>query len=138
MPIPNDLIVGKWARILIVDDDPDLSQALKEVLLSINPKFHVVSAATGFETGKQIMNLLPDLILLDIYMPGMDGFEVCSSIRNDNRTHEVKIIAITGDRDERIKNRIMTCGANGIIYKPIFMEELKKQVANILELDLNE
>ena len=135
MPIPDDLQKGMESRILIIDDDSTLVELITEMLKNINKNFIIVSASTGFEAGKQLMKMLPDIIFLDIYLPGMDGYEVCANTRNDIRTSETKIIAITGDMDDRVKTRIMACGANDIIYKPVTTEELKQKIREILEIE---
>lgn len=134
MPIPEDLKVGKEARILVVDDNVDFLEMIESILHIINPKYKVVTATTGFEAGKRMVEMLPDLVLLDIYLPGLDGFEVCTNIRNDSRTKETKILAITGDLNPDIKKRILACGANDIVYKPITASDIKDKIYSMLEI----
>lgn len=118
------------SKILIVDDDPNIQKLFAEVLLSNNYQFDVASG--GFEAGVKAVQFNPDLIILDLYMPNMDGFEVCRSIKKNPNTSHIKILAITGYDTKENKDRIMQAGAEGYLVKPVYRSTLLQNIEDLL------
>lgn len=103
--------------ILIVDDDPIGAQVLSQCLSNT---YNISVANSGVEALKLINSgLKPNLILLDIMMPGMDGFEVCEKLKVNNSTSAIPIIFITGLGDKLNEEKGLKAGAVDYIYKPI-------------------
>jgi len=117
-------------RILIVDDDPGIRKTLTRFLSAED--YEVEVASDGFGAGAKVMDFNPDLIVLDLVMPGMDGFEVCERIKKNPRTSQIKVLAITGYDDEENRTRIMKAGADGYLPKPIESERLLEEVEGLL------
>jgi len=111
--------------ILIVDDDNQFAGFLKELLLSFDLNLEVRIANDGFETGKLLHVFRPDLILMDLMMPTMDGFETCKSIKSDPDTENIRIICMTGFGSEENISRILELGAEDCLSKP--MDELVRR-----------
>ena len=122
------------ARILVVDDTP---QNLKLIELYLRgTEFEVVSATDGHDAIEQSMQRSFDLILLDVVMPGMDGFEVCRRLKNDPRTAFVPVIFLTGRiGDESDKLAAYQLGAVDYIQKPVDREELVARIRVMLRLE---
>lgn len=118
-------------KILIVDDDPDVCKVMAQ-LLSFQD-YEVAVASDGFGAGAKVMDFKPDLLVLDLIMPGMDGFEVCSRIKENPRTSEIRVLAVTGYDTEENRARIMKAGADGYLAKPVENERLFQEVAGLLE-----
>ncbi len=118
-------------RILAVDDDDANNRVLKRIF---KRDYVIASATSGEEALELIPNYRPDLILLDIMMPGMDGYETCRKIRADKRFSLIKIILVSGRAmvDERLKG--YEAGADDYIAKPFNNEELKAKVRVFLRL----
>ncbi|MCP4676409.1 MAG: hybrid sensor histidine kinase/response regulator [Deltaproteobacteria bacterium] len=118
-------------KILIVDDDERNIRVLKRIL---DGDSIISSARSGEEALALITQFHPDLILLDIIMPGMDGYETCRRIRSDNRLSLIKIILVSGQGmvEERLKG--YEAGADDYITKPFNNEELKAKVRVFLRL----
>jgi len=118
-------------RILIADDESRIVETLKTFLEKVSTEYHVTGATSGFEAGKLLQTFKPDVVILDLIMPGMDGFEVCRQIKSDPQTRDVKIIAMTGyttdDNIERIKKE----GADTVFLKPFDYQELLKEIARL-------
>jgi excisionase family DNA binding protein len=117
-------------KILLVDDDLRIQKVLTAMLA--HHGFLTEVAGDGFEAGIKVMSFKPDLIILDLFMPGMNGFEVCKRIKGDPGTSHIKILAITGYDSPENRDRIMTLGADGYLPKPVFLETLLQNVAVLL------
>jgi len=108
---------NKEMRILIVDDDRDFSEFLTVALLKQNI---IVSVANdGFDAGEQIHTFKPTVVLLDLIMPGLDGFETCQRLKANPLTQHLRVIALTGFHDEKNIARILKAGAECCLAKPI-------------------
>ena len=124
-PLPED--EGKRQgprRFLIVDDDPQVAKVLSDFLEILDPEALVSVAGDGFEAGRLCAAENPDAVLLDIRMPGMDGFEVCRRIKSDPRHAGTAIVAMTGYPSEETVREIIEAGAVECLSKPIDFEAL--------------
>jgi two-component system cell cycle sensor histidine kinase/response regulator CckA len=125
-------LTDRRARILVVDDERQNRQLL-EVMLAPEG-FDVVTAASGEEAIAHVADNCPDLILLDIMMPGMDGYEVARRVKGNAATRHIPIIMVTalGDRDARMRG--LGAGAEDFLRKPVDRAELCVRVTNLLRL----
>jgi excisionase family DNA binding protein len=120
-------------RVLVVDDDPALAETLVEALrgLRASPKLEV--ALDGYEGLLKVGTFRPHLLVLDLRMPGTDGFEVCRRIRSDPATRATRILAITAYPEDDARERALGCGADAFLQKPFPLKQLKTQVRRLLE-----
>ncbi|MCB1645959.1 MAG: response regulator [Pseudomonadales bacterium] len=110
---------GKLERaILVVDDDKQLNRFLVELFRSRAAGTRVESAFDGFEAGSKLQVVKPDVVILDLMMPGMDGFEVCEKLKSDVDTMHIHVVAMTGYASEENERRIMAAGADRFLRKP--------------------
>lgn len=119
-------------RILIVEDDYDISNMLR--IFFSNEGYQVEIAARGNDALEKCRRKLPDLIVLDIMLPDMDGYEVCRAMRTTTRTSHIPIIFLTqkDDRSDRIAG--LELGADDYITKPFDIEELKLRVRTAIRI----
>jgi DNA-binding response OmpR family regulator len=117
-------------RILIVDDEPNIVLALE--LLMKKEGYEVHTVADGERAVQAAKELRPDLILLDIMMPKMDGYEVCQSIRSDALLKDVSIIMLTAKGREVEREKGMALGADHYITKPFSTRQVVMKVREIL------
>lgn len=121
------------ATLLIVDDTPSVCHVLVDMLES--PEYHIETANDGFEGLLKARALKPDLILLDVMMPGMDGFEVCQQLRATPDLAEVPILMLTALDDHESRVRGIESGADDFLTKPISPDELNARVHTIVRLN---
>lgn len=123
----NWIIHGK-ARVLIVEDDEQVAAFLHELLRGHDGIDALETAANGFEAGRKVHNFEPSVMLLDLMMPGMDGFEVCRALKQDPSTRHIRVLAMTGYPTSENIERIMNAGAEVCLEKPIDTSRLLELV----------
>ncbi|MCB0209053.1 MAG: response regulator [Anaerolineae bacterium] len=121
------------STILVVDDQESARHVLRGLLIKDGYNLHF--ASNGAEALRKAAELLPDLILLDVMMPGMNGFEVCQSLRTDPKLSEVLIILVTALDDRKSRLRGIEAGADDFINKPVDPAELSARVKTITRLN---
>ncbi|MFH1953425.1 MAG: response regulator [Pseudomonadota bacterium] len=122
-------------KILIVDDDPEIRKLFAKMLS--DHQYDAKTASDGFEAGVKVAQFKPGLIILDLLMAGMDGFEVCRRIKENPATSHIKILAITGYDTEENRDRIMKGGADGYLTKPVEKRVLLEHVGSLLNQESN-
>jgi len=125
--------MNETTNILIVDDNAANRDTLEALLTSLGHELRF--AQSGEEALKKAIALPPDLILLDVNMPGMDGFEVCEKLRADSKLASVPIVITTSLDDKKSKMRGIEVGADDFITKPIDGMEIRARVKMILRLN---
>lgn len=120
--------------ILVVDDEEKVRLVILRMLKRIIPQAQLYEAQDGFEAGRLVSDTLPYLVILDLNLPGIDGFRVCANIRKDERLNETRILAITGQDTEENKKRILEAGASDFLAKPFDGKQLTEKVSCLLEL----
>lgn len=110
--------------ILVVDDDDHLNRFLVELFRSRDGGALVESARDGFEAGSKVHQVMPDVVLLDIMMPGMDGFQVCERLKADVDTMHIQVVAMSGFHSAENEQRVMDAGADRFLKKPFSNKEV--------------
>ena len=123
-------MVVKRNRILIVEDEESLLK-LESILLS-SKGYKVTGVADGIAAMDEISRNLPDLVILDLMLPGMDGFEVCSRIKSDPRSSKVPVIILTARKNNLDMERGVKAGASAYITKPFKSAQLIGTIERIL------
>ncbi|WP_420643105.1 response regulator [Candidatus Leptofilum sp.] len=116
--------------VLIVDDEPMARTLLR--LMLVRAGFHVSEAEDGYDALDKVRKNQPDVVLLDVMMPGMDGFTVCEKIRSEAVTAELPIIMLSAKTDLDSINKGLRAGATVYLTKPISPEELTQHVQDAL------
>jgi putative two-component system response regulator len=119
-------------KILIADDEESNLRLLSQWLIGLD--FDIELASNGREAVHKCKGFGPDLVILDIMMPVMDGYEACKLIRSDPKTNNVPIIIVTALNDRESKLRGLAAGANDFLAKPIDKAELIIRVENLLKI----
>ncbi len=122
---------GRLPRVLVVDDDDSVRIGLARALAQHWP-CEVETAADGFEAGYKLAKFSPDVVLLDVVMPGMGGLDVCQRMRRLVGSEPLKIIILTGYRGPGTNERSLMSGADLFLAKPLDVEEILKHVKDTL------
>lgn len=132
IPVPPELSGAVSLRVLVVDDEPEMRRFILRALAGHIPEAEVHEAADGFEAGHKIASLVPTLVILDLRLPGMDGFKVCATVRADPKLKNVKVLAISGLSGDDTRRRILDAGADLFLPKPFDAEELGAALTKVL------
>lgn len=116
--------------VLIVDDEPMARTLLR--LMLVRAGFNVAEAEDGFDALAKIKDAPPDIVLLDVMMPGMDGFTVCERLRLEKETFSLPIIMLSAKTDLDSINKGLRVGATKYLTKPISPEDLTHHVREVL------
>lgn len=133
--IPTDALESGKRKALVVDDDQDLVDLLQDVLES-DGRFEVRVANNGFDAGMMVKEYRPDVIILDVMLPDINGKEVCQRVRSDTSMDDVKIICISGMVEAHKIDDLRAAGANDFIQKPFEMESLLGRVCKHLDMEV--
>jgi excisionase family DNA binding protein len=118
-------------RVLLVDDQREVAEVLVAALRGHDPRARMETAANGFEGLLKVGTFRPDVLLLDLGMPGMDGFEVCRQLKRDPVIRETKVVAMT-DRALDAEPRAMEAGADGVLFKPLEAAAVRRLLVRLL------
>ncbi len=138
MRLPDEVreILAEQAKIeevLVVDDDQELNDLIKQFLDKRYPDFKVNQAYDGYDAGKAITEHKPDVVLLDINLPGVDGYKLCRQIKSDENLSRPIVIAISGITDDDVKKRAHEAGADAFVGKPLDLESLPTLIEELAE-----
>jgi len=134
IPLPEELREGSGkSKVLVVDDEATIRDVLAEHLTTRSNPYEVLTAADGFEAGRLVVTFRPDVVLLDLRMPGLDGFQVCRTIKADPETSGTVVIAMTGFYSPETEARILECGAVRCFAKPVEPSTLSDYIDSVFE-----
>ena len=132
MPLPEEPKTEERKKILVVDDDKIIVETIVQALEEDEHGYEMISASDGFEAGLQVSHFKPDLLILDIMMPDINGYEVCQKIKCNPETKSTKIVVLSAYLDDDAFQRMKEYGADACFSKPLPLEQLKFEVAQLL------
>ncbi|MBE6426541.1 MAG: response regulator [Thermoguttaceae bacterium] len=134
--IPTDALESQNRKILLVDDDAEIVTLIQD-MLQRDGRFEVRSANNGFDAGMMVKEYHPDLIVLDVMLPDINGKEVCQRVRSDKTMDDVRIICISGMVEENRIRDLKESGANEFLQKPFDVDTLLKLICQHLDMEVN-
>ena len=132
--IPTDALESGKRKILIVDDDEGLVELISDVF-ERDGRFDVRTTNNGFDAGMLVKEFRPDIVVLDVMLPDINGKEVCQRVRSDKALDDVRIICISGMVEQNKVADLKAAGANDFMQKPFSVEKLVERVCQLLELE---
>jgi len=118
-------------KLLVVDDEVNVLKTYQRIFLDAGHE--ILCAASGKEALKKASDFKPDVVLLDIMMPGMDGYQVCNQLKGDEQTQDAEVIFVSAKRETTDRLRGYNVRSSDFLVKPFDPEELRAKVAVILE-----
>jgi DNA-binding response OmpR family regulator len=132
--IPTDALESGKKKLLIVDDDQDLVDLMRDAF-ERDGRFDIRTANNGFDAGMQVKEFRPDLVVLDVMLPDINGREVCQRVRSDRTMDTVKILCISGMVESDKIADLRMAGADDFMQKPFTTDRLLERVCDQLEID---
>ncbi|MEW4529232.1 response regulator [Maioricimonas sp. JC845] len=132
--IPTDALESGKRKALVVDDDQDLVELLRDAL-EADGRFEVKVANNGFDAGMLVKEYRPDVLVLDVMLPDINGREVCQRVRSDSSLDDVKIICISGMVEADKISELKDSGANDFMQKPFEVEQLVDRLCKMLDME---
>lgn len=118
--------------ILIVDDEPTILEIVQRTLRPAFPGWRIETASDGVDAGMKLLRLTPSLLVLDLMLPGIDGFEVCRLVRSDPQLRGIAILCITGYKHPGIYDQAMQAGADECLFKPLDAQTLRQKALELV------
>jgi len=132
--IPTDALESGKRKLLIVDDDKELVDLFRDVLES-DGRFEVRVATNGFDAGLMTQEYQPDLMVLDVMLPDINGLEVCKRVRSNPSLAGMKIIAISGMIERDKIGELKAAGADDFMQKPFKVDALVDRICRFLDIE---
>ena len=132
LPVTRGGAPSKKLRILVVEDDDPTRRTIVKSLEQLPSRPEVIAAADGLEGLAAVEHLQPDLVVLDVKMPGMSGLEVCQRLRSKVQTAFIPILMLTGDTDEESRTKGFLVGTDDYMGKPFSVSELHARINRLL------
>ena len=132
--IPTDALENGKKKLLIVDDEQDLVELMSDAFAR-DGRFDIRTANNGFDAGMQVKEFRPDMVVLDVMLPDINGKEVCQRVRSDKSLDSVRIICISGMIEPEKVSDLRASGADDFMQKPFTVDRLIERVCDLLEID---
>ena len=132
--IPTDALESGKRKALIVDDDVELVELIRDAL-EADGRWEIRVANNGFDAGMMVKEYHPDIIVLDVMLPDINGKEVCQRVRSDSSLDDVKIICISGMVEQDKIAELKAAGADEFKQKPFEIEELVERMCKLLDIE---
>jgi CheY-like chemotaxis protein len=133
--IKNELTTATvQKKLLVIDDEPEVGNLIIDLVQSHFNNIEVRVVRDGFSAGRVLSEYLPDLIILDLMLPGVNGFAVCQQIRATEHLSRVKILAVTGYDSPDNKQKILSCGADDYLAKPMDLHAIESKIVSLLQI----
>lgn len=133
--IPTDALESGRRKALIVDDDEELVELIRDAL-DADGRFEVRIANNGFDAGMMVKEYRPDIMLLDVMLPDINGKEVCMRVRSDPSLEEVRIICISGMVEDDKIQELKLAGADDFERKPFDIDTLMDKMCRLLDMEV--
>ena len=133
--IPTDALESGRRKALIVDDDEELVELIRDVF-DADGRFDVRVANNGFDAGMMVKEYKPDIIVLDVMLPDINGKEVCQRVRSDSTLDDVRIICISGMVEADKIDDLKEAGADDFMQKPFEVDSVFARVCELLDIEV--
>ena len=137
MPIDESILGSTELKVLVIDDDPGMIKTIVLTLESLNRDLKVDTATDGYDGLMKIGNSVPNLLIIDLNMPKIDGYEVIKRVKDTDDYKSAEIMVVSSTLNEETEKKLMDIGVSKYLKKPFKLSELKEEVAILLGLNGN-
>lgn len=130
LPMPAELEPSPRC-VLVVDDERTVRQWLMTMIQGAMPDWKVIEASDGYAAGEMVTTHRPDVVLLDLNMPGLDGFEVCRRIKSNPSSCHAAVVAISGEASQDRQAAARDCGATAFLPKPLVAGDVLEAISTV-------
>jgi len=124
---------SRGRTVLVVDDEPDIREVVRRILATLSVELRIEEASDGYEAGIKVGTLQPDLVIMDVMMPKVDGLSLCRSIRENPGTRHIKVLAITAFPEQDNIKKMYDAGADLCLMKPLQFDHFRLEVLRLLD-----
>jgi len=135
MPIDESILGSTELKVLVIDDDPGMIKTIVLTLESLNYNLRVDTATDGYDGLMKIGNAVPNLLILDLNMPKIDGYEVIKRVKNTEDYKSAEIMVVSSTLNEETEKKLIDIGVSKYLKKPFKLSELKEEVTHLLGLN---
>jgi len=134
IPVDESFFRGRQRSrtVLVVDDEPNIREIVRRLLKELDEDLQIEEACDGYEAGIKVGSLQPDLVIMDVMMPRVDGISLCRSIRENPKTEKIKVLAITAFPEQDNVKKMYDAGADLCLIKPLQFEHFRLEVIRLL------
>jgi len=133
--IPTDALESGKRKVLLVDDDADVVEMMNKFLVE-DGRFEVRIASNGFDAGMMVKDYRPDIMVLDVMLPDINGKEVCQRVRADASLEDVRILCISGMVEDDKIQELRLAGADEFLHKPFVVDVLIERMCTLLDMEI--
>lgn len=137
MPVDESILGSTELKVLVIDDDPGMIKTIVMTLESLNHNLRVDTATDGYDGLMKIGNAVPNLLILDLNMPKIDGYEVIKRVKNTEDYKSAEIMVVSSTLNEETEKKLINIGVSKYLKKPFKLSELKEEVTLLLGLNGN-
>ena len=137
MPVDESILGSTELKVLVIDDDPGMIKTIVMTLESLNHNLRVDTATDGYDGLMKIGNAVPNLLILDLNMPKIDGYEVIKRVKNTEDYKSAEIMVVSSTLNEETEKKLLNIGVSKYLKKPFKLSELKEEVTLLLGLNGN-
>lgn len=137
MPVDKAVLGSSELKVLVIDDDPGMIKTIVMTLESLDYDLKVDTATDGYDGLMKIGNAVPNLLILDLNMPKIDGYEVIKRVKNTENYKSAEIMVVSSTLNEETEKKLMSIGVSKYLKKPFKLSELKEEVTVLLGLNGN-
>ena len=137
MPVDKSILGSTELKVLVIDDDPGMVKTIVMTLESLNYDLKVDTATDGYDGLMKIGNAVPNLLILDLNMPRIDGYEVIKRVKNTEDYKSAEIMVVSSTLNEETEKKLIDIGVSKYLKKPFKLSKLKEEVTVLLGLNGN-
>ena len=137
MPVDESILGTVELKVLVIDDDPGMVKTIVLTLESLDHNLKIDTATDGYEGLMKIGNAVPNLLIIDLNMPKIDGYEVIKRVKNTEEYKSSEIMVVSSTLDDDAEKRLIDLGVSKYLKKPFKLSELKEEVTVLLGLNGN-